>query len=492
MKRTIGLIVTFVVIIASLMLISSKRMPQPPAPSTPQIWKASGVPVKTTNATLGSMEETVPITGDLSALNSAIVSPKISGRLTSISIHEGDHVKQGQVVAMLDQGDALNNLESAQASFESARARLAQAETAVQTTRTQTQAAIDQARANLRSAQAKVAVAKKPNRTQERMVAQNSVDSAKANLDKAQADYNRYDQLLKRGAISEADFDVVKTQHLVAQSNYKSAKDQLAQIDEGGRQEDVQSAVSQVEVARSQLNEAYANRSQNQVKEKDVLAARAAVLQAQAAVDTARRQLENTSIRCSINGYVSSRSADPGQVVSPGQTLANLVDLSSVFFKADVSENSLTQIAKGQPVTVRIDAVPGVTYRGTVTGIYPSGSTASRNFVVRISIAGLSTAIKPGMFASGDILTGKATNALLVPKDAIDEQNGTQAVYVVGADNTAKRVVVSVLRTNRQWAQVAATSNLKAGDAVVTEGLKNLQDGAKVELGNKGSKNVAH
>lgn len=481
MKRNMPTIITFAVIIVALLAVAAVRKPKSPAPTTQQIWKESGVPVQTALVAHGDMEESVQITGDLTALNSAVVSPKISGRLMSINVHEGDHVSKGQILAVLDQGDAQSDLESAQASLESAKAKLEQAITNAEVTKTQTDSAIDQAKASLRSAQAKLAVAKKPSRTQERMVAENNVDSAKANLDKAEADYKRNKRLLDRGAISQSSFDVVKTEYLVAQSNYKSAKEQLSLIDEGGRSEDISSAQAQVEVAKGQLRDAIANSSQNKVKQKDILAAKASVLQSQAAVDTARRQLENTYIRASISGTVSSRSADPGQVVSPGETLAMIVDLNSVYFKGDISEKYVARVKKGQSVSVTMDAIDDKVFQGKVAEIYPSGSTANRNFSARISITGADSELKPGMFANGKIVIGDITNALLVSKDAVNDQEGTQSVYVVDS-RTAKKKTVTVIRSDRNYAQIDENSAVKAGDMVVTQGRKNIQDGSKLEL----------
>ncbi len=172
-------------------------------------------------------------------------------------------------------------------------------------------------------------------------------------------------------------------------------------IDEGGRREDVSSAQAQVEVAEGQVRDATANAAQTRVKEKDVLAARAALAQAQAALDTARRQFSNTYIRSPLSGVVSSREADPGQVVSPGQVLANVVDLASIYLKGDVPERYLASVTPGQPVQVQIEALAGRTFPGTVTEVYPAGSTTNRNFSVRISLASEQTAIRPGMAASG-------------------------------------------------------------------------------------------
>jgi HlyD family secretion protein len=438
------------------------------------------VPVSTAAITRGDMEQTVEITGDLVALNSAALSAKIAGRLAAVNVREGDLVAPGQVVALLDREDANSNLKTADASLESARAKLAQAIANATATKIQVQSAIDQAQATLNSAQAKLAVAKRPSRSQERMVAEHRVNAAKASLDSAEAIYKRDGLLVKEGAIAQADYDVAKAQYLVAQADYQSARDQLGMIDEGGRREDVSNAEAQVEVAKEALRQAQSNTSLNLMRREDINVQKAAVRQAEAAIALAQQQLANTSIRSPLAGQIASRTADPGQVVSPGQALATVVDLHSIYLKGDISEKELARVRVGQSVRVRVDALPGLRDNGVVTEIYPAGSTSSRNFSVRISLPRASRALKPGMFARGEIVTGLAAGVLLIPKDAVDDRKGTQSVFTVGPDSTVRRHFIAVRTENSQFAQVEVPGDLKVGDIVVTQGHQNLQEGTKV------------
>lgn len=482
MRKYVVIPVVFVVIIAALLFVGYKRKPMPPDATTQQLWSTHGVPVETAEIISGSMDQLVDVTGDISALTSAILSSKIPGRLTSLNVHEGDYVSKGQTLAVLDRGDALSNVEAARASLESANARVAQTVTNAEVTITQTQTAIDQANANLKSALARLEVVKKPTRNQERMVAENRVNSAKANMDKAKADYNRNERLLNRGAISQSAFDVINTQYIIAQSDYKSAQEQLSMIEAGGRTEDISSAQAQVDVARAQLRDARANASQNKLRSKDIMAAKAAAKQAQAALDTARRALSYTYITAPISGVVASRTAEPGQVVVPGQPLATLVDLGSLYMKAEISEKYLGSIKPNQTASVRVDAVPGKSWQCKVDRIYPSGSTLNRNFEARIPIVGASSELKPGMSASASILTGRSPGVVLVPKDAIAESNGVKSVFIVSSDNTAIRREIVTVRENHNYAQLAEPASIKAGDIVVTQGHKNLSDGDKIEI----------
>ncbi len=480
MRRTLIVILIVVIVVAGLLAASKARKPKPPQPTTQQIWSKEGIPVETASVSIGDMDRTVEITGDINALTKATLSAKIPGRVQQVFAREGDAVSAGTTVAVLDQQDALSNLQQARAGLDAARTRLSQAITNAKVTRIQTDAAIEQAKASLEAAEARLAVVKKPARSQEELVAANGVASAKANLDNADASYKRHEQLLKDGAIAQSAFDAVKAQYLVAQAQYKSAQQQLSLVKEGGRREDVSQAEAQVLVAQEQLRTAKANAAQNLVREEDIKQARAAVRQAEAALALANQQLSYTYVKSPISGELASRLAEPGQVVAPGQPIADVVNLASVYFKGEVSEKDTLRIRKGQAVDVRVDAAPARVFRGTVAEVYPAASTQSRSFSVRIKIDRTDHIVKPGMFARGSIVTGVHRGVLLVPKDAVEERRGTKMVFVLEPKNTVRRQDITVTQENRDYVEADPASGLKAGDVVVTRGRQNLQDGSLV------------
>lgn len=484
MKKKLTTFILIVFVLGGLFVAMAVRMPKPPPPSTREIWAKEGIPVETGTAVIGDMEQTVEVTGDIAAMTKVVLSSKIPGRIARVLVREGDKVAPGTTVAILDQADALANLEQAEAALQAARTRLSQAITNAKVTRIQTKAAIEQAKAAVESAEARLAVAKKPARSQEQLVAENAVASAKANLENAEANYKRHQQLLKEGAISQAAFDVVKTQYAVAQSEYKSAQERLSLIKEGGRREDIIAAQAAVDQAKEQLRTARANDAQNLLREEDVRQASAAVKQAEAALALAKQQLSYTVIKSTISGEVASRQADPGQVVSAGQPIVEVVNLDSVYLKGELSEKNLAVVRKGQPANVRIDAIPGKVFRGVVDEIYPSGSVISRNFPVRIRIDRAQSLIRPGMFARAEIVTGVDRNVLLVPKDAVAERHGTKLVFTVERNNVARRHDVIVVRENREYVEITATDGLRQGDVVVTRGHQNLQNGSVVNIAN--------
>jgi RND family efflux transporter MFP subunit len=481
-----ALIVTLIIVIAvgGLFAAMKKHAPKKQPATTQQIQAKDGIPVETAGIARGDMEQTVEVTGDINALDRVTLSSKIPGRVAQVMAREGDRVSRGQTVVVLDQQDLLSNLQTAQGGLETALARLSQAKTSQTVTKIQTDAAIEQAQAMLDSTNAGLAVAKNPSRSQDKIIAENGVAEAKANLDRAESDYNRNKSLVTQGAISQSTFDVFAMTYKVAQTQYKSATERLSLINEGGRVELVRQSEATVASAKEGLRTAKANASQNLLRKEDVRQAQAALAQAKAMVAISQQQLSYSNIKSPISGVLSSRTTEPGQVVSVGQALAEVVNLGSIYFKGDVSEKAFAGVRTGQPVRVRIDAIPGEVFQGVLAEIYPSGSIVSRNFPVRIAIKQSSGGVRPGMFARGEIITGTARNVLLVPKDAIDERKGTQSVFTVGAKRTVARHIVEVIRENRDYVQIQTPTDLKVGDVVVTQGRQNLQQGTKVLLSN--------
>jgi membrane fusion protein (multidrug efflux system) len=220
------------------------------------------------------------------------------------------------------------------------------------------------------------------------------------------------------------------------------------------------------------------------LRQEDIKSALASVQQAQANVSLAKQQFLSTYIKSPISGRLASRSTEPGQIVGAGQPLGSVVNLGSLYFQGDVSETEIDNISVGQTVKVRIDAIPGKTFQGVVDKIYPSATVAGRNFPVRIRITDKTSAVRPGMFARGSVVTGISRNVVLIPKDAVEERKGTKMVFALNGNKSVKRLDIEVVRENSDYVEATYTNGLKVGDSVITAGHQNLQDKSKVEVEN--------
>lgn len=494
-KRAIIFVVVLVVAIGGLFIVMKIRAPKPAPPTKGQIWAEQGTPVEFSLVTTGSMITTVPVTGSIKALDQAVLSPKIPGKVVEVYFREGDNIAAGQVFAKLDQSDAQNQLKQAQMSLqqaigarESAVAALSKAITSSKVTLIQTDATIAQAKSSLQAAKAQLELAKQPTRTQDRAIAENAVATAKAQLDNSETEFKRAEKLYQEGAIARSMYDSARTAYTAAKNAYDSAQQQLSVLKEGGRTENIQTAQSAVRNAEQALRQATANASENMLRQEDIKSAKAGVKNANAMVNSAKaavamaeQNLSNNYIKAPMSGQIASRSLDPGQVVVPSQEVGMVVGMNSLYFQANLSETDVRDVKKGQSVNVQVDALLGKIFSGIVDNISPEASLDNRKFPVRIRI-GSAAGLKPGMYVRGKITTGTASGVVLGNKDAVDERRGTKMVFVIDNQNTVKRVDVEVVRDDGVMAQIKEPTSLKPGDKVVTTGKQSLQDGTKVQL----------
>jgi HlyD family secretion protein len=210
--------------------------------------------------------------------------------------------------------------------------------------------------------------------------------------------------------------------------------------------EDQQSARANLEQARADLKRAEDNYASRIISEADVQRARTAVATARAASDAASRRIEQagatlegardtlakTTVRSPIDGVVTAKRVEEGEVAvigiqnSPGTVLLQVSDMSSVETELEVDETSVPSLALGQEARIRIDAYPNQTFKGEVTEVGGSpilpAAGANQNaikFLVKVLIKDPPPGVKPGLSVQADILTGFRGQALVVPIQAL-------------------------------------------------------------------------
>ncbi len=209
-----------------------------------------------------------------------------------------------------------------------------------------------------------------------------------------------------------------------------------------------------------------------------------AVDQLKAQLDAARSQyanvLENTVLRSPINGVVTARNYDPGDMTGnlPVLTVGQLAPIVKVII--NISENDLSTVSQGMPVEVTFDAFPDRTFSGKVQRIYPTVDTATRTFAVEVQIANGKEEIKPGMFARVAIDLGAQQN-VVVPDRAVVKQTGSgnKYVYVLNGNRVSYKHVELGQRLGDSYELL---SGIEDGDTVVITGQTRLADGVEVEV----------
>lgn len=450
-------------------------------PPPQQAEEETSISVQVASPKVGTMVNSIEVSGQIKALKWTTLSAKNFGRVSSVRYREGDKVPSGAVVVAQDTTDLAIQVKQAEAGLKSAKARLSQALTTAGVTDTQTEATIAQSKAALDAAKARLQLLKKGARDEEIKAAENAVASAEANYRNAEINLKRTRDLFAQGAQSRQQMDLVQMQYDVAKAQLDTARQQLAIVKAGAREEEIEAAQKQVDQAAEAYRIALAGRSNKALRQEDIKAARAAVAQAQSQLDAARQALSDCYTHTPLGGTVSVRSVEPGQTVGAGTPLMQIVDLDSIYYEATVSEMDIAQISPNQLVDLKVDALPGRKYTGYVSKILPVGDPKNRQFTIRIAIRNTNGELKPSMFVRGYIEIGRHNNAIIVPKDALINTADNHAVYIVENGVAKLKHVKSGYETK---GEVEIVSGISPRDKIVVLGQEKLSDGVKVNAVN--------
>ncbi len=183
--------------------------------------------------------------------------------------------------------------------------------------------------------------------------------------------------LLAKQEISQQQYDAFLAAARTADSDLEAARQQLRQAEQQVEltRAAMQAAQASLTAAQARLNEALANTEQVPMRRADASSADAAVAQARAALAAAQLQLSYTTIVAPVDGVVTKKTVEPGQVVQPGEVLLMLVPLRDVWVVANFKETQLARVHPGQRASVRVDMY-GKTFTGHVDSI--AGATGAR------------------------------------------------------------------------------------------------------------------
>lgn len=279
-----------------------------------------------------------------------------SGRVRSVFVREGHAVVRDQVLAEIDGAELESRREQARANLDK----------------------------SLKNQQRLEAMLDLYNHTLPAEVARADAGAASARfaLEDTRKNDQRYEQLYKKGVVSEKERDLIKLNHDTAAARLAEAEANLR-------------------AARSNLKKIDAARL-------DVAAARSQVLAAGAALEQADIQRRYTLLKAPISGVITSRNVEPGEVVAPGREVLTLSDLSQVDLKIFVDETAIGRVRPGQKADVRIDTFPDKVYAGHVAFVSPEGEFTPKIiqtkkervklvYLVKISIPNPHYELKSGM-----------------------------------------------------------------------------------------------
>ena len=189
--------------------------------------------------------------------------------------------------------------------------------------------------------------------------------------------------------------------------------------------------------------------------------------------------VENTTLRSPINGVVTARNYDVGDMYAMSMPIFTVEQIVPVKLLVGISETDYSKVKKGDSVEVTADAIPGKTFYGKINRIYPTVDPTTRTFTAEVKIDNNYKTLRPGMFVRATVNFG-TNNNVVIPDVAVVKQQGSgeRFVYVLNEDNTVSYTKVTLGR--RMGAEYEVLEGIADGAKVVIGGQIRLKDGIKV------------
>jgi membrane fusion protein, heavy metal efflux system len=180
--------------------------------------------------------------------------------------------------------------------------------------------------------------------------------------------------------------------------------------------------------------------------------------------------VSSVTVPAPIDGIVTGRSANLGQVIGMGQELFVIMDLSDVWAVGELYEQDFRAVGMGSEAVITTPAYPGTTLRGRVTYIDPRVDPQARTAKIRVALANADGRLRLGMYVNMAFRTQSGDRVVLVPKAAVQALGGRQVVFVAAKDEEGKFIQRTVRLGPPVGESYAVVAGLRTGDIVVTEG----------------------
>lgn len=350
-------------------------------------------PVQVAEVRTESIQRVIAADGILRPLHEASVIPKVTAPVARFYVDRGDHVRKGQLLALLENRDLAAAAVEAKGVF-------------------------DQADANYRNTSSAAV-------PDELVKAQSDALAGRQQVDTAQKVLDSREELYREGALARRLVEESRVAYMQAKAQYDIAQKRLSSLESVGRQTELESAAAQRESARGKYRAAQA-------------------------------QVEYSEVRSPIAGAVAERPAFPGDVAAPGSPLMTIVDISSVIARLSLPPDQAAHVRLGQPAHLASPG-GSIETNGTVTVVSPAIDPQSTTLEVWVRAKNPDRRLWPGGTVHVAILAETIPDAVVLPAEALlPNTAGGFMVLVVGPDLTVHQRTVQVGVRNDGRAEIVS------------------------------------
>lgn len=371
--------------------------------------------VKTQKIKTGSITCEVEYAGELKPVSEVAVFPKTGGKVVGVSVNVGDKVTEGQVLYTLDNAEILANVHAQQAALDGANVDLDKANTSLE---------------------------------QQISTAKQNIDKLQVQFDNEKDNYDKQQILYNSDVISKKDFDEAAAKYDNASIDLKAAVDNYELLQNNQGPESIKSAQNAIESRK-------------------------------AALEAAKIQADDATIKAPISGVVSVKDVEVGKLASGQSGSVTIIDNSKLTVEVTVPDKIVGRLKVGQSVTIAVNALDGKKITGTIDTISPNTDSKDKSYIVKINIENSDDNIKCGMFVKVSLEAENKDNIVIVPNEAIKVENGVNYLYTV-ENNKIKKIGVETGISNDKSTEIIG--NIKADTSIITEGQSLLDDGEEVKV----------
>jgi len=353
---------------------------------------------------LKGAENLVVVPGRIAG-DEATVSAKTAGRVREISVREGDSVRAGDVIAMLDDDQVRAREDAAKSAVQQAEARVRGSQQQISVLRAQEHSSsisVDQSKIDSegRVSQARAQVA----------AAEAALAQARAANNQAKYDYENQSKLAKDGDLSERQGMLAKSNLEVTSAAVNAAEEQVKAA--RGAYNAQQAALKTPAILSSQT---LSIQEQINKAQSEIAGAMADAEKARAQLREAEANRADLRIVAPFDGTITVRSVEPGEVINPGTAIVTLVNLQELYLRVFVPIAEIDRVRVGQPARIYLDSRPGRPIDATVSRIDPDAAFTPENTYyredrvrqvvgVKLSVKNSDGSAKPGVPGEGEIL----------------------------------------------------------------------------------------
>ncbi len=269
---------------------------------------------------------------------------------------------------------------------------------------------------------------------------------------------------------------------LVSEGDYVREGDLLGTLKEGvyiDAKEMSEAALKQAEDAYNRLKPMYDNGNLPEIK---LIEVETGLQQARSAASIARRNLEDCRLYAPVNGFIGSKSIEPGMAVAPGLASIEIINISTVYASVSVSEKEISKIKKGQNALISVGALNNSQFGGNVVEAGIVANPLSHTYKIKIAVNNPGHIIKPGMICEVSIDKTVEDDCVVIPNSAVlTDESGRTYVYIISSSTSgAERKYVRTGKFTRDG--ITITEGLTPDDLVVTAGQHKIDENSTIQI----------